>query len=130
MALADQAYLAHEAYYNATGQYRAFSEGGTASDVWAYEWVVYRDGRTWAVLYSDGSVLGMSPVIYTKVAVGFLSLYDTSFAKGMTVYLEQTLPDPTNGYCEGVDEDGAQIEGLGIHTNGLIVGAARYAILN
>ena len=78
--------------------------------LWAYEWVVYRDGRTWAVLYADGSDLGMSPVIYTKVAVGFLSLYDTSFAKGMTVYLEQTLPDPTNGYCEGVDEDGAQID--------------------
>jgi hypothetical protein len=130
MTLANQAYLAHEAYYNATGQYRAFSEGGTTTDSWAYEWVVYRDGRTWAILYADGSNLNISPVIYTKVAVGFLALYNTDFAENMTVYLEKNLPTPLFGYLEGIDENAAQITACGIHSNGLILGAARYAIYN
>jgi hypothetical protein len=128
--LARQVYLAHEAYYNFTSQYRAFSEGGAATTPWAYEWVVYRDGRTWAVLYGDGPDLHMSPVIYTKVAVGFLSIYNTGFAKNMTVYLEQHLPAPIFGYLEGVDEVGTQIINCGIHTNGLILGAAKYAMYN
>ncbi|MCL5949021.1 MAG: DUF3131 domain-containing protein, partial [Candidatus Bathyarchaeota archaeon] len=34
-AIARQVYLAHEAYYTATGQYRAFSEGGSLSTHWA-----------------------------------------------------------------------------------------------
>jgi len=126
MALADQVYLAHEAYYNATGQYRAFSEGGAANANWAYEWVVYRDGRTWPILYADGPDLIISPVIYTKAAVGLLAIYNTSFAKNMTVYLERNLPQPTDGYLEGFDESRVQITALGIHTNGLIIGAAKY----
>jgi hypothetical protein len=130
MSITKQVYLAHEAYYNATGQYRAFSEGASLSDRWNYEWVALSDGRTWATLDESGSNYSITPVIYTKISVGFLAIYNTTFARNMTIYLEQTLPDPTRGYCEGVDESGAHLEGVGLNTNGLILGAAKYAIQN
>jgi hypothetical protein len=127
-ALARQVYLAHEAYYNATGIYRAFSEGGTSSDVWAYEWVVLSDKRTWAILDETSANLTISPIIYTNIAMSFLSIYNTSFAYNMVVYLEKTLPDPTKGYCQGVDETGNQLTGVNVVTNGLILGSALYAL--
>jgi hypothetical protein len=136
MAVMRQVYLAHEAYYNATlqdtgqGQYRAFSEGGSLSYSWAYEWVVLPDNRTWVILDSKGLEYNISPIIYTKISLGFLAIYNTTYARNMAVFLEQSLPDPSRGYCEGVDESGAQLTGVGIHTNGLIIGAAKYAIQN
>jgi hypothetical protein len=131
MALANQVYLAHEAYYNATGrQYRAFSEGSSLTTQWVYEWVVLPDGRTWVVLNENGSDFNMTPVIYTKVAMGFLAIYNTTFARNMVVYLENALPTPANGYSEGVDESGTLLTMAGDLTNGLIIGAARYAIQN
>ncbi len=128
VALAKQVYLAHEGYFNDTGSYRAFSEGGATSGTWLYEWVVLPDGRTWTVLYGDGSDANIPPVTYTKVAVGFLAISNTSFAKDMVVYIEQSFPEPTKGYWEGIDEKGTQLFGLTVHTNGLILGAAKYAI--
>jgi hypothetical protein len=130
MALAYQVYLAHEAFYNDTGQYRAFSEGPSSTGQWVYEWVVYPDGRTWFVLNENGSDFNMTPVIYTKVAMGFLAIYNTTFAENMCIYLENALPDPAHGYSEGVDEAGALLTGVGCNTNGLIIGAATYAIQN
>jgi Protein of unknown function (DUF3131) len=130
MAITHQVYLAHEAYYNNTGHYRAFSEGASLSDHWAYEWVVLPDNRTWVILDEKNSDFNISPIIYTKIAIGFLAIYNTTYAHDMVVYLERTLPDPSKGYCEGVDESGAQLSGVGIHANGLIIGAAKYAIQN
>jgi hypothetical protein len=135
MAITRQVYLAHEAYYNKTyqdtgqGQYRAFSEGSSLSTYWVYEWVVLPDGRTWVIL-GGAADNNISPIIYTKIAVGFLAIYNTTYARDMVVYLEKTLPDPANGYCEGVDESGAQLTVVGLHTNGLIIEAAKYAIQN
>jgi hypothetical protein len=129
MAITRQVYLAHEAYYNATGQYRAFSEGASLSDHWLYEWVVLPDNRTW-VIDGNSSNYDVSPVIYTKISMGFLAIYNTTFARNMAIYLEQNLPDPVKGYSEGVDESGSQLTGVGLNTNGLILGAAKYAILN
>ena len=136
MVIAQQVYLAHEAYYNATlqatgqGQYRAFSEGSSLSTHWAYEWVVLSDGRTWVVLDEQYHDYNISPMIYTKIAMSFLAIYNTTYAHDMVVYLERTLPDPINGYSEGVDESGAQLTGVGLNTNGMIIGAAKYAIQN
>jgi Protein of unknown function (DUF3131). len=128
MAITRQVYLAHEAYYNATGHYRAYSEGGTSSDVWAYEWVVLSDQRAWAILDETGTNLNISPIIYTNIAMSFLSIYNTTFAYNMVVYLERNLPDPTQGYCQGVDEAGSPLTGVNVVTNGLILGSALYAI--
>jgi hypothetical protein len=128
LTLTRQVYLAHEAFYNARGRYRAFSEGGSLLGPWAWEWVVLPDNRTWVVLDVNNLDLNMAPIIYTKIAVGFLAIYNSTYAKNMSVYLEQNLPDPKEGYCEGVDESGSPFERIGIHTNGLILGAARYAI--
>lgn len=130
MAITRQVYLAHEAYYNATGQYRAFSEGASLSTHWTYEWVVLPDGRTWVILDDKYSDFNISPIIYTKMAMGFLAIYNTTYARDMVVYLERALPNPTKGYCEGVDESGAQLTGVGLNSNGLIIGAAKYAIQN
>ena len=129
MTLAHQVYLAHEAYYNATGAYRAFSEGSSLSYSWTYEWVVSPDNRTWTILDGQNQPFNINPIIYTKIAISFLALYNTTFAYNMVVYLERTLPT-VHGYSEGVDESGAQLTGTGSNTNGLIIGAARYAINN
>ena len=130
MTIMRQVYLAHEAYFNATGVYRAFSEGASLSDHWTYEWVVLPDNRTWVILDEKNQPFNISPIIYTKIAVGFLAIYNTTYAYNMNVYLEKALPTPSNGYCEGVAEDGAQLTGTGSNTNGLILGAAKYAIQN
>lgn len=128
MAITRDFYLAHEAYYNATGQYRAFSEGGTLSAHWAYDWLVLPGSGVWVCHDEKGSDLTVSPIVYTKIAMSFLAIYNTTYAYNMVVYLEKALPDPTKGYCEGVDESGAPLTGVGDLTNGLILGAALYAI--
>ncbi len=126
--LSRQVYLAHEGWYNSTGIFRAFSEGLTV-DRFAYEWVVLPDGRTWSVLDEHGSNFGIIPIIYSKVAYSFLSLYNSTYARNMVVNLEATLPDPWTGYYAGMHEDGESVvNGVGCNTNGLIVSAARYAI--
>jgi hypothetical protein len=130
--LAKQVYLAHEARYNATGKYVAFSEGNTALDQpsFVYEWVVLSDGRTWVVRDQAFSDVKTSPIIYLKVAVSFLAIYNTGFAQNMTDYLIDSMPPPTNGYLEGVDENGRIVQTSIDKTNGLIISAARYAVEN
>jgi hypothetical protein len=59
-----------------------------------------------------------------------LALYNTPFARNMVVYLERSLPDPTNGYFDGADNGGNQVLTLGSNANGLILDAALYAIQN
>lgn len=127
--LATQAYLAHEAYYNATNHYRAFSEGNTFTDAWAYEWIVY-DGKTWQVRDGNSEQLNINPIIYTKVAFSFLAVYNTTFARNMVMHIEDKMENPSNGYSNGIDEIGTVLGATGLHTNGLILSAARYAIQN
>jgi hypothetical protein len=135
-ALARQVYLAHEAKYNATGAFVAFSEGSSASTGFIYEWVVRPDGSTWNITNGAQTwYIDINPIIYNKVAFSFLALYNTTFARNMVVYLEQSLPYPTSGYSEGADYniDGNArnlVSGVGSNTNGLILNAAEYAIRN
>jgi hypothetical protein len=128
MAITKQFYLAHEAYYNSTGNFRAFSEGGTNSDHWAYEWTVLPGNQTWVVLNENGALYNNKPIVYTKISMGFLAVYNTTFAKNMTVYLESNLNNPTSGYCEGVDESGSPLNGVGIQTNSMVLDAALYVL--
>jgi hypothetical protein len=131
MALARQVYLAHEAFYNATGEYVAFSEGNSVSNGYIYEWVVTPNGDTWNITAAmTGAYLDINPVIYNKVAFSFLALYNTTFARNMVVYLEQSLPTPTNGYSDGADNSGNLVSQVGSNANGLILDAALYAIQN
>ncbi len=130
MSLANQVYLAHQAYYNATGQYRAFGEGPSFSGDWQYEWVDLPDNRSWIVLNGTSQVLNEPPLIYTKIAIGFLAIYNSSFAKDLSVHVEDSIPIPVDGYCEGVDESGGVFDGVGILTNGLILDAALYGFLS
>ncbi len=130
LALSRQVYLAHEAYYNETGQYVAFSEGNSPNG-FVWEWVATGSGDTWKITQSGNpSYLNMDPVIYNKVAFSFLALYNTTFARNMVVYLEQSLPTPTNGYSDGADNSGNPVSQVGSNTNGLILDAATYAIQN
>ena len=135
MALSSQVYLASDAYYKSTGDYAAFSEGnsppsdGANSYIW--EWVVLPNGDTWKITGNNGSsYLNIKPVIYTKVAFSFLALYNTTYARNILIYLEQTLPEPTNGYYDGADNSGNLVQDLGSNTNSLILDAALYAIEN
>jgi hypothetical protein len=131
-SLANQVYLAHEANYNATGQYVAFSEGETMTG-FIYEWVILPNGDTWKVMNSgEKSYSNINPIIYTKVSLSFLALYNTSFARNMAIYLEQNLPESTSGYYSGADYNtlgtANLVLSINCNTNGMILGAARYAI--
>ncbi len=125
-----QVYLAHEAHYTTTRSYRAFGEGPSISSEWQWEWVVLPDGQTWVIHNGSGEVIRELPLIYTKVALGFLSVYNTSFAKNLVIHVERSLPDLARGYCEGLDERRMPLSSVGSLTNGLILGAALYFIEN
>ncbi len=130
--LMNTTYTAHEANYNATGQYVAYSEGiSTAGFVW--EWVVSPQGNAWNITAGDGSYPNINPVIYNKVSLSFLALYKTAFAYNMSVYLEKLSVEPSNGYCAGADFN-SNINLVTVYisvdsnTNGMILSAARYGM--
>jgi hypothetical protein len=124
-----QVYLAHEAYYNNTGQYVAFSEGNSMTSQFIYEWIISPDGNTWKITdAAKTTYYNINPIIYDKVALGFLALYNTTYAYNLSVYLEKNMPKPTDGYLSGVDTTGKVVPGAGSNTNGLILDAALYAI--
>jgi hypothetical protein len=131
--LTHQVYLAHEAKYNETGKYVAFSEGNSAHG-FVYHWVVTPNGDTWKITrLGEGDYVDMNPIIYTKVSFSFLAIYNTSFAREMTVYLEKSLPNSTKGYYDGADYASESsnrhlVTQIGSNTNSLIISAARYAI--
>jgi hypothetical protein len=132
--LARKMYLAHEARFNATGEYAAFSEGnGGQHGVFIYEWVVLPNGDTWKVTKIDRSEFPINPIIYTKVALSFLALYNTTYSRDLMIYLEKCLPEPSNGYHDGADfvkEIAGRnvVRQIGSNTNGLILAAAKYAL--
>ena len=129
MGLVNQVYLACEAYFKATGEFIAPSEGynGTA---WVYEWVVAPNGDPWRVTdfwgnYSENA----RPVVRYKVAFSFLALFNTSFARSMVIWLEDALPPPIPyGYHDGVDNYGRTYLRLSSIANTLILDAALYAL--
>ena len=130
-SLENQVYLAHEAYSRDNpGKYRAFGEGAAISTDWQWEWVVLPDGRIWKALDGQYQEISVPPLIYTKVAVGFLALNNSTFSKNLCIYLERKNSEPLFGFLDGVDEDGTVLNGVGSITNGLILGAALYAIQN
>jgi hypothetical protein len=130
--LAKQVYLAHEAKFNATGEYVAFSEGNTLTG-FIYEWVVLPNGDTWKVINNgESSYSNMKPIIFNKVSMSFLALYNTTFARNMAIYLEQNLPDSTSGYYAGADYNNPGyvnlILSIDSNSNGMILGAARHVL--
>ena len=134
MALSRQVYLASAAYYNATGDYAAFSEGNSPSsdgksNNYIWEWVVLPNGDTWKITGSGTAYLNIKPVIYNKVAFSFLALYNTTYARSTLIYLERALPYPVNGYSEGADNSarGRAIEASN-DGNSLILEAALYTL--
>ena len=126
--LMSQVYLAHQAYYNATGQYVAFSEGNGFSGKFVYEWVVAPDGKPWEITGINNQAYSGKAVIFNKVAFGFLALYNSTYAQNTVIYLEKALPAPTHGYSEGADNNGHLVSSKSTNTNGLIMEAALYAI--
>lgn len=135
LALAKQVYIAHEARCNATGQYVAFSEGNTLIG-FVYEWVVQPNGDTWKIINNGETTYStMNPIIFTKVSMSFLALYNTTFARNMAIYLEKSLPDSTSGYYAGAEYNADpysanSVLSIDSNTNGMILGAAHYAINN
>jgi hypothetical protein len=121
--LLSQVYLASEARYTATGNYTAFSEGNTGLDSpsYVYEFVVDWDGSTWKVVPS------MTPIAYFKVAVGFHAIFNTEYTKKMVNMMKPKL-QTSNGFQDGVAEDGRVVDTNIDRTNGLIISAAKYAI--
>ena len=70
-----------------------------------------------------------APIIYNKVALSFLAIYNTTFAMNMSRYLEKNLPSSINGFYEGMAESGTALDnGVYCNTNGLILAATLYGI--
>jgi hypothetical protein len=113
----------------------AFSEGNTPTG-FIYEWVVLPTGETWKITDSVTNLPSSinNPIIYTKVSMSFLALYNTSFARNMAIYLEQSLPDSNNGYYAGADYNTVGnanlVFSIDSNSNGLILGASRYCLQN
>jgi hypothetical protein len=57
-------------------------------------------------------------------------LHDTDFTENMVSYVESHLPSPSSGYSDGIDENGRVVTINIDKTNGMIIGAAKYAISN
>jgi hypothetical protein len=129
MNLARTVYLAHEARYNATGNYVAFTEGNPAGVATHYiwEWVVLPDGQTWVIQRDEFTAVQVTPVVFLKAAVGLFALYNTQFTQNM---VNDMVPDlqTSTGYLEGKTETGQIVSFSSDKTNGMIIGAARYAI--
>ncbi len=129
----NQVYAAHEAHAASTGEYVAFSEGNNKGDEFIYEWVVLPNGDTWKVTNSTSDEYqNIKPVIYTRVAISFLAIYNSTYAKDTCVYLEKAMWIPDNGYFAGADYNVVPananfVANVGCNTNGLILAAARYA---
>jgi Protein of unknown function (DUF3131) len=123
--LLSQVDLAQEARYNATGHYTAFSEGNTGLDnpSYVYEFVVDSDGSTFKVAPAT------TPIAYFKVAVGFNAIFNTEYTTNMMESVEGKL-ESSNGFQDGVAEDGRVVGTIIDRTNGLIISAAKYAIEN
>jgi hypothetical protein len=129
MGLMTQVYLACEAYYNSTGRFMAPSEGSNGG-AWLYEWVVAPNGEPWIITNASQTVYSSPSIVYNKVAFSYLAFYNTSFARNMVVWLEDALPNPINGYYEGIDNHGNTnpYPYLSNIANTLILEAARYAL--
>jgi hypothetical protein len=131
--IVNQTYAFHEAFSQATGEFVAFSEGNRG-DEFVYEWVVLPNGDTWKITKPGSSAyVDMKPIIFTRVAVSFLSIYNSTYAKDMCIYLEKAMLPPDDGYFEGAEynidpQRGNYISHIGCNTNGLILAAARYAV--
>lgn len=130
--LMKQVYLAHQAYYDTTGKYVAFSEGDSFTSQYIYEWVVAPNGEAWKITgITPNSYINMNPIIYSKVAFSFLALYNSTFAQNLVVYLQNIIPNPSaNGYADGANNGGKCTIGTGCNTNSLILDAAIYATQN
>jgi hypothetical protein len=131
--LSKQAYLAQEVRFNMTGKYTAFSEGSSDSGLFVYEWIASNDGRMWVIQTGDSNDVDtdvlITPIVYLKAAIGFLAIYNTSYAQDMVEYLLKQVPC-SGGFGLGVNENGRVIQMAADVSNGLIVSAARYAISN
>jgi len=132
LELSKQVYLAHEARYRATGKYGAFSEGNTglSDPSYVYEWVVMSNGRTWVIKDHAGGDREITPIIYFKVAFGFHAIYGTEYTRRMVDYVNSSFKDFTYGYMDGVNEERRLVDTIIDKTNGLVISAARYAVLS
>lgn len=138
MNFTKQVYLAHEEYHNLTQKWVAFSEGNSEGQTFLYEWVIAPDVGSWKVTTIDKKIIepyNTHPIIYSKVALSFLALYNTTYAKDLSVYIENSLPLPTIGWSDGADytfavEDRNLVTSVGSNTNGMILSAAAYFIQN
>lgn len=128
--LMKQLYLANEGYFEATGNWAAFSEGTSTIRSYVYEWVVGPSGDAWEITDTSSVQVGITPVAFTKIAYSFLALYNTTYARDLVYYLQQKLSNTKDGYFAGVDTSGNLDTDLDSETNSIILDAALYQTLN
>ena len=132
--LANVTYQAHLQRYLNTGKFVAFSEGNTDLNdpSYIYEYVVASPGgswKTWVITAPGVGEVTLTPIIFLKMAVGLHSIYNSEYTREMVTYLLNLLTDTSKGYMDGVDESGRIVRTVVDKTNGILLAAARYALM-
>ncbi|MBS7653299.1 DUF3131 domain-containing protein [Candidatus Bathyarchaeota archaeon] len=132
--LAEVTYQAHLQRYVNTGKLTAFSEGNTdlQDPSYIYEYVVASVGggwRTWVITAPNVGEVSITPIIFLKMAAGLHALFNSDFTRFMITQLLNSLTDTSNGFMDGIDENGRIVRTVIDKTNGIILQAARYAIM-
>ncbi|HIE15178.1 TPA: DUF3131 domain-containing protein [Candidatus Bathyarchaeota archaeon] len=124
---------AHEAHYQRTGTYVAFSEGNTGlkDPSYVYEWIVSGD-KTWLIRDPRGKVATISPIIFLKAAIAYHALFSTDYTRELVNYLMSEFEskgwDFSQGFPEGIDANGRLVSLVIDKTNGLVLSAAKHAL--
>ena len=132
--LAEVTYQAHLQRYVNTGKLTAFSEGNTglADPSYVYEYIVAMVGGSWRAWVMTAPNLGevnITPVIFLKMAVGLHAIFNSDFTRFMVTQLLNILTDTSKGFMDGIDENGRIVNTVIDKTNGIILEAARYALM-
>ena len=110
--------------FKETGHLSAFSEGSIDKPpYYIYEWIVASGLGTWIITDHEGKILNIPEAAFTKVALGIYAYEESDYSK---LLIERILISTmtSNGFYEGIYEDGTPIKILTDKTNSLILSIA------
>jgi len=120
-------YKVQEERYLAKNKLTAFTEGAyDGQPSYIYEWIVLSKDKIWYICSPQGEQANISPVVYTKAALGMHAIWGSKYTENLVNYVLRTAS--SRGFYEGVNEDGRIIMALTDKTNALVIASARYAI--
>lgn len=130
-------YEAQRSRWIRTGRLSGWSEGCHPVHEYVYQWILTDSGRTWLICKHDGTRLDIEPLMFTKVAFGYLAIFGTNAFTTSLLSAAIMLSDNRYGFGEAAYENGESAISLwgwniqGFYsdsTNQIVLSAARYAL--